>query len=314
MFRPDVRLLPLVFALLVGTGCRTAPATVPTAAPQEPRVIFDVPLTFEAEGRPLPVPLVAVTVGGHPTKLIVDTGASHHVLTTAFARAIGQTLTSASAGQDHAGQGMATWEAGTVQARFADVDVQLTDVAAIEGPPPFEPLGIGGLLSPQHLHPTAHAVLDFTVNRLLLVEGAPSDVAAWAAKRWGGLTGVTLARANDDRKIMVQAAIEPFASVVTELDSGGSGTEALAAYVADVAAGATTSGGVGVSGGGIDGVPVTGRNLLVGGRSIPIPSLLVRPDMGGHLFTSLVGMDVLRGTVLVVSSSPSNAVFWLVNH
>jgi hypothetical protein len=45
---------------------------------------------------------------------------------------------------------------------------------------------------------------------------------------------------------------------------------------------------------------------------VPIPQLILRDEMEGR--GGLVGMDVLRGTILTVSADPARAVIWQVPH
>lgn len=52
------------------------------------------------------------------------------------------------------------------------------------------------------------------------------------------------------------------------------------------------------------------RTLRVGGATFPVPGLLVRDEIGS--MQGLIGMDVLRGTVLVVTADERRDVTWLV--
>lgn len=53
--------------------------------------------------------------------------------------------------------------------------------------------------------------------------------------------------------------------------------------------------------------------FLVGGARLPVQSLIVGPEMDGRDGRDgLVGMDVLRGTVLTVSGDPDRPVLWQV--
>jgi len=81
--------------------------------------------------------MVRATVGGVATKVILDTGSSDQVFTREVA-------------VDIAGQSF-----------------PLHDAVAIPGPPPFAGWGVGGFLSPQHLHPTAWVVLTLTPSGYL---------------------------------------------------------------------------------------------------------------------------------------------------
>src|SRR5689334_1783633 len=57
-----------------------APASRPAAPAKRSTLRYDV------NGDAFPSPLVDVVVGGHPTTMLVDTGASHHVLASWLAR------------------------------------------------------------------------------------------------------------------------------------------------------------------------------------------------------------------------------------
>ena len=70
------------------------------------------------------------------------------------------------------------------------------------------------------------------------------------------------------------------------------------------------SSGHGVGGSESFGSVVTDQTLRVGDARLPLARLLVRDDMEGRGI--LVGMDVLRGTILTVSADPSRPVFWQV--
>lgn len=94
--------------VLTTTACAATNATSTARSWPAPRaavVRFEAPLTFEAAGgKPLPVPMLEATIAGARTRLIVDTGASDHVLTSAFATAHGlRTAPAMESGRDHAG-------------------------------------------------------------------------------------------------------------------------------------------------------------------------------------------------------------------
>ena len=55
---------------------------------------------------------------------------------------------------------------------------------------------------------------------------------------------------------------------------------------------------------------MTDRTLLVGDARFALPRLLIREHVGSML--GLIGMDVLRGTVLVLGADPAAGVSWLV--
>ena len=138
---------------------------------------------------------------------------------------------------------------GEIRIQIGNRDFSLHDVAAIHCPAPFAGWGIGGIVSPQHLHPTAFVVVDLLDARLTFVEGDAADVTAWVAARSPTLHAHSLERAVGDSTILVHAAIEPFAPGVTMLDTGGKRTEFVASAVPGLRGGRTGSGGHGVCGG-----------------------------------------------------------------
>ena len=86
--------------------------------------------------------------------------------------------------------------------------------------------------------------------------------------------------------------------------------DAAAAAVPGLATGARQTTGRGVGGTESFGLSAEDQVLIAGGARIPLPRLLVGEAHGEA--QGLVGMDLLRGTVLVVSEDPSHDVIWLV--
>ena len=58
------------------------------------------------------------------------------------------------------GAAVASWSVGKGEVRIGEQPFALRGVVAIAGPPPFAGWGVGGFLSPQHLHPTARVLID----------------------------------------------------------------------------------------------------------------------------------------------------------
>lgn len=276
-------------------------------------VLLDVPITFLAAGdQPSHAPMVHATVGGEATRLILDTGSSDHILTVELAGRIGLQAQPGEAGTDSTGASVPSWTLGDVPIQIHGHGFRLGNVVAIMAPAPFEAGGIGGFISPQHLHPGAWVVLDMGGDRLILLDGnaAEAEVAAWLAAQTPTLNLLRLERAPPDPVILVQAAIEPYPDVTALLDSGGKGTEAMMAAVPGLAGGAVRSIGRGVGGRESFGAEVDGQALRIGGATVPVPRLILRDEMEGR--DILVGMTVLRGTILTVSADPGRAIFWQV--
>jgi len=108
---------------------------------------------------------------------------------------------------------------------------------------------------------------------------------------------------------VVQAAIEAFEPVPTMLNSGGRGTEFAASAVPGLIGIPDDEPGKGVGGASVLGEVVEGQTLRIGAARFPVPRLLVRGSI--DTMQGLVGMDVLRGTVLAVSPDRSRPIFWL---
>jgi hypothetical protein len=256
--------------------------------------------------------MVDASVGGTPTRLILDTGSTDHVLTIELARAAGLAAEPGEPGTDHAGALVESWTLGEVPARIGDHALTLHDTVAITGPVPFEGWGVGGFVSPQHLDPTAFAVLDFVGDRFLLVDAmGDGDVfVTGLAGRHPESTVLTLARVAGETTPVVMAAIDPFPPVPTMLNTGGRGTEFATDAVPGLVGLEPDRLGHGVGGGVVRGTQVGERSLRVGTATFPVPGLLVRDEVGS--MQGLIGMDVLRGTVLVVCADERRPVTWLV--
>lgn len=274
------------------------------------RVLVEEPITFALADRDTHSPMVHASVGGEATRLILDTGSDTHLLITELAERIGLEAHPGEPGTDSTGASVPSWTLGEVGVRIGDEDLTLPEVVAIAGPEAFVSGGIGGIISPQHLDPTAWAVLDLADDAFFLLQGPEADVAAWLTDRCPTLQALTLGRAPGETTILVRAAIEPYDPVVTLLDTGGKGTELAADAAPGLAGGEQRSTGRGVGGDEAFGSEVTDRVLLVGDARLPVPRLILRETT--RVAQGLVGMDLLRGTVLAASGDLQRSVIWLV--
>jgi hypothetical protein len=169
---------------------------------------------------------------------------------------------------------------------------------------------VGGFLSPQHLHPTARVVIDLRGDRFILVDAADADIATWLRDRAPDLVLLELARDPDEATPVVDAAVAPFAPVATMLNTGGRGTEFAVGAVPGLVGVPQEEAGKGVGGSPVHGIVVERQTLQVGEARFPVPRLLVRESIDTML--GLVGMDVLRGTILAVAAERGRPVWWLV--
>ncbi len=276
--------------------------------------LFSTALTFSTDdGTTTHAPMVLAEVGGVSTRLICDTGASEHVLTVDLARRAGLRLEADEPGTDAAGDAVPSWRIDHAEASVAGWQLPLDGAPAIEGPPPFSGWGIGGFLSPQALHPSAWVVLDLASQALSVVDDPPDAILADVQRRHPSLHPVHLARDGSDTTILVQAAVEGHPEVLTLVDSGARSTS----FVAGALPGMTLAGDA-VSGRALGGRQmragvVEGARLQVGDAALRIGSLFVTAEAHGGV-QGVIGMDLLRGTVLVVAADPERPVTWFVPH
>ena len=278
------------------------------------RRIVDVPIVFDVLGGTIVhSPMVHATLGGVAARLILDTGSTDHVLTKELIDEVGLPTEPGEAGTDHAGAEVPSWSVGEAAVEIGGVSFDLHGIVAITGPPPFVGWGVGGFLSPQHLHPTAWVIIDLAGDRLVLLDGPATALDDWLDATYAGFHRLTLPRVPAATTIDVNAAIEPHAPVATMLNTGGKGTEFSTAVVPPLPETAEEQGGSGLSGAGVMGRRVGPRTLLVGGTDgarIEVGDLVVRDGMGDP--PGLVGEDVLRGTILVCAADIERDVRWLL--
>ncbi|MBW3537832.1 MAG: hypothetical protein KY395_08760 [Actinobacteria bacterium] len=272
-------------------------------------VLVAEPITFDVGDKIVHSPMVHASVGGIRTKLILDSGASDHVLTFDVVRRAGLKEGAAEPGFDHAGASVPSVMLGDVPVGLSDTTLDLDGVCAFDGPAVFEDWGIGGFLSPQSLHPSAWVVMDLVSNELLLVDGEPSEIIGWLKGRSRGFELLSLERVPGET-VVVPGAIEPYATVPTMLNTGSTGTEFAASAVPGLGGTRSEGTGFGVSGASVDGDEAKHQVLRIGGRAFPVPVLLIRESMPPP--PGLVGMDVLAGTILAVGADPAHPVLWLV--
>jgi|GEM_PF-1424874 len=310
----------LPFLLLLLTACHTPgrPGARPpsddgtpsaTPAADALRKDFDAALTFETNGRTLPVPMVRVAVGGVRTHFIVDTGASHHVVTNAFAAQAGLTMAKDEDGKDHTGAPISAAHVGDVDVVIGGQSVALHDVKAIQGPPPFVPLGIGGFLSPQHLDAFDVVVIDFVELRLSGLQGGEPS-AAWAKRTFGGDDVWPLPRPSH-RKLYTTGSVDGSAVGAIQLDTGGSGSEVHASWVAAAASSDLASNGIGVSGRAVEGRRSRGHTLRLGGVTLPLDDILVVDALSDADTKALLGMNVMGTARWVLDQRGAGTLLWI---
>ncbi len=170
-----------------------------------------MPITFDAlDGSPQHAPLVVGSVGGIETGFVLDTGSEVHILTKELVDRLGLEVEPGEEGVDHSGATTPSWSVEDVELSLGEIALMLGDVVSIPAPPPFPSKGIGGILSPQHLHPSAVTVIDLAGHELLLVEGSDDEIAAWlgdgAVERLGGgVSGADVIGSSGGEQVVVVA-------------------------------------------------------------------------------------------------------------
>src|SRR4029077_16990862 len=218
-------------------------------------------------------------LAGQPTRLILDTGSTDHVLIIELVRAAGLAHELGEPGTAHARASVASWFVGGAHRAVDGGAFALHDVVAITGPAPFSGWGVGGFLSPQHLHPTARIVIDLRGDRFIVVDGDDADIAIWLHDRVPDLALLELARDHDEATPVVRAAIAPFPPVPTMLNTGGRGTEFAVIAVPGLVGVPQEEGGQGAGGSPGLGVLVERQTLEVGDARFAVTRLLVRESI-----------------------------------
>jgi hypothetical protein len=274
------------------------------------RILGRAPLTFVGvDGEGVHAPLVRARVAGVEALFVLDTGSEVHLLTKEHVDRAGLAFEQGEDGVDHSGTVMPSWSVEDSDLELAGLELLLQGIVAIPAPAPFPPRGIGGAFSPQHLHPSATAVLDMVGNELLLVEADDAALLDFLASRNGAGTTLSLERVRDfPTVVVISLAVKGFAETPTLLDTGGKRTEFAEAAVPGLEFGAAESLGAGVSGAAVRGAEAGAQVLVVGGHEVPVAALAVRESMPGP--PGLIGMDVLRGTVLACAADAERPVVW----
>ncbi|AUX28792.1 hypothetical protein SOCE836_008750 [Sorangium cellulosum] len=325
--------ISLAAGALAAAGCaepaavRAAPASAHGAAPAEgaaggpPRAAPASPaapspaspggrrasLQFELNERPFPSPLIDAVVAGQPTALIVDTGASHHVIARWLADELALPLSTAGdVAVDHAGRPLpvSRVERATIAlAGWGSVDAPALLVVPV--PDALQRLGIGGVLAPQALAgPGRAVVLDLREGRMT---EAPRDEAARALRaRFGEAAVVELGHCggpNQGHEITAAATVDGIA-VTLKVDSGASQSSLFAASPAGRRLSHRAAGGRSAyAASGKHTLPVlSGARLhLAGFDAAAELDLLPGERRGACPSDGFAGMDVLRTCVLLLA-------------
>lgn len=274
-------------------------------------VLFEVPITFDVGARTVHSPMVQVKVNGIETKLILDTGATAHVLTLDLVRRARMAAQPTDPGTDHTGARVPSWSLGTVPIDIDGYVLSFADVQAIEGPAVFKEWGIGGFLSPQSLHQDGWVVIDLIGDALMFVEVEEAAMTTWLSERFPTLEPLKVTR-EPGEAVRILASIEPFGPVVTMLNTGTPETEFARSSLVNLKGTRADGAGFGVSGAEVAGAVVKDQTLRVGDLTVPIDTLFVRDEVAPEHPDGQIGMDVLRRTVLAISTDVEQSIRWMI--
>ena len=297
--RPNVASAPVATAEAATASTGAPVVEMALAAPKRlAKVRFDV------GGEDFGVPLVDVVVGGHPTSLMVDTGATHHVIGSWVAAQLGKTTTTGTAGLDHAGKSLSLSQmvgAEIVVSGWGALGVNTVLVATL--PPVLQAQGVGGVLSPLAMRSEGRAVV-LDMRRGTLSEMGSEDALKGLESQPGeGFSGEVLDCGNGGSLAFVKATIGGVA-VEAQLDTGATNTTVRAAADVGVKLKPLAKGkNSAYAASGIFTVPsVETASVQVGGVTVETSVDLVSRDPRTPCTNDAhIGMDVLRRCTIVMA-------------
>ncbi len=317
----------LVPALLCACSASSAPPAVPSDTPLAPPVAPAESAAADAPHRAAPPrpgppflrkakvrlddrpvapspPVVDAVVGGQPVQLIVDTGASGHVIAAWVARRIGASLVKLKgSGTAHGGEAVALSRLDGVNltlSGFGKVDVPSLFVTEV--PDELRRHGMGGVISPQALVTGGHGVvLDLVQGEL--TEWEQGVVEEMIRPGAGPMVEVQRCAGGGAGALLVRARVEG-QEVGLQLDTGSSTssisrTTALGKRLSKLATSRTKQ----LTASGAHTVPaVPDARIEVGPHASKVRlDLSARPP--GICGDGYMGMDVLRRCVLFLAGS-----------
>lgn len=279
-------------------------------------VVLEAPITYEVSGGRVHSPLVTGRVGDEPTLFVLDTGASDHVLSVDLTEKVGLALSPAEPGTDVSGASVESWTVGNVETEIGGTRVELQKCFAIAGPEVFRSWGIGGILSPQALYPSGWVILDLDSDLLRVLRGR--EGSGWEDVRGSHEGRPCLELTRSAGILTAPVALEPHATVSGILDSGAPDTE-FSRLAARGVAGLESDSGAGVGGVRVTAGRLGPATIAIGETRIPVSSLSCResipaPEGLEPAPRALLGMDLMRGTVVVLAPGSDGRAWWLLCH
>jgi hypothetical protein len=283
--RTSKRGLCAVLALAVG-ACAPTGAAMPPSARVVKLLVRDGSL------------MVHATIDGNATDLIVDSGASYHMLAAAVARRLRLYTIGGAEGRDGLGRVYELAISESVRVRLDGWQVVHDGLGVTELPREFEQKSIAGLLSPQWLDSARGAiVLDLPALELRWL----SDDEA--ARLFSGKT-IALERCEDTYSVLlgVRVVIGGVPAFM-EVDTGTTRTLADAARSVGKQLEHTATGEdatITAIAGEVRGRMVTPLTIDLAGASLPAAPVIVAQETRGDCgYDGILGTDVLRHCALL---------------
>ena len=176
----------------------------------------------------------------------------------------------------------------------------LSDVLVVELPPVFEQLGIGGILSPQHLLETEYVALDGPGKRLVLLEGSADAVVAWLQLS-NATREVHQVKAQRQMPGLLHLAVSVDAldPVATLVDTGGSDSEFLVSYLGKPT-GPEVAGGVSAGGKQMVATASEKRTVRFGDLKVGPITLQGKPALSDPYHQGILGFNALRTLTVAI--------------
>ncbi|WP_437984232.1 retropepsin-like aspartic protease [Sorangium sp. So ce117] len=304
-----VRAAPATQRSAASTGAGAGDASSPAGPPAAPAAGPErrASLQYHLDDRAFPSPLIDAVVAGQPAVMIVDTGASHHVLARWLADELALPLSTAGdVAVDHAGRPLAVSRLEDASLALSGWGrVEVSALLVVRMPDVLQRIGIGGVVAPQELAgPGRAVVLDLREGRMT---EAPRDEAARALRaRFGEAAIVELARCggpNQGSELTARASVEGI-DVTLKIDSGASQSSLFAVSPAGKRLSRRATGNRSAyAASGRHTVPVlSGARLRMAGFDAAAEfDLLPGERRATCPSDGFAGMDVLRACVLVLA-------------
>lgn len=260
---------------------------------RKPANVLEIPFDYAVKDEVIPRnPVVQATIQGRRILLVLDTGATGHVLNKELSESLGlKRAQSDAVGHDHFGNNVDIGELLPVQIELGSWKMEAAPIFAIPRPKPLLKRGIFGTLSPQKILASGVVVLDQPSKKLLILQPAPANINEWLAARFSGYDFVEMERPGNSQEMLVQASLPGRAEVSVLLDTGSAMTEFSEVYTKlapDVYRSSTT--------------------LSIGGHNLRLNRMEVRSFDNQDYMAGILGLDAIRNLVLAFPAGSSKVL------